>query len=72
MAQVKNQMMLEQEQEFELALSYQEYLQEDHNEPTGLEIMEMAKEMLSPSTFSQLFWYVFATNNTEYRPTVGA
>ena len=42
MAQVKNQMMQEQEQEFELALSYQEYLQEDHNEPTELEIMEMA------------------------------
>ncbi len=72
MAQVKNQMMQEQEQEFELALSYQEYLQEKHSEPTELEIMEMAKEMLSPSTFSQLFWYVFAVNNTEYRPTVGA
>ena len=42
MAQVKNQMMQEQEQEFELELSYQEYLQENYSEPTGLEIMEMA------------------------------
>ena len=42
MAQVKNQMMQEQGQEFELELSYQEYLQEKHSEPTGLEIMEMA------------------------------
>ena len=42
MAQVKNQMMQEQEQEFELALSYQEYLQEENIEPTELAIMEMA------------------------------
>ncbi len=42
MAQVKNQMMQEQGQEFELELSYQEYLQEKHSEPTELEIMEMA------------------------------
>ena len=72
MAQVKNQMMLEEEQELEFELSYREYLQENYSEPTELEIMEMANEMLSPSTFSQLFWYVFAENNTEYRPTVGA
>ena len=72
MAQVKNQMMLEEAQELELELSYREYLQEENIEPTELAIMEMAKEMLSPSTFSELFWYVFAVNNTEYRPTVGA
>ena len=72
MAQVKNQMMLEEEQELEFELSYREYLQEENIEPTELAIMEMAKEMLSPSTFSQLFWYVFATNNTDYRPATEA
>ena len=42
MAQVKNQMMLEEEQELEFELSYREYLQEENIEPTELEIMEMA------------------------------
>ena len=72
MSKIKNQLMRQQQQEFELELDYQEYLQEKHSEPTGLEIMEMAKEMLSPSTFNEKFLYVFATNNSDYRPATGA
>lgn len=72
MSKIKNQLMMQQQQEFELELSYREYLQENHGEPTGLEIMAMAKEMFSPSTFSEMFWYVFATNNANYRPATGA
>ena len=72
MGRVKNQLMQEQEQEFEWELSYQEYLQEKQSEPSIIEIIEMARERLSPSTFQQMLWYVLATNNVDYKPTTRA
>jgi len=41
MSKIKEQMILEQEQEFELELSYQEYLRDNTDEPTENELDEM-------------------------------
>lgn len=67
MGRVKEQMMILQEQEFAEELSYQEYLEEESNEPSGIEIMDMAREMLSPATFSEMFKYVYSCNNVGYK-----
>ena len=45
MSKVKNNMVLEQEKEFELELSYQEYLQEKSCEVNGIELIEKAREI---------------------------
>jgi hypothetical protein len=72
MGRVKNQLMMEQEQEFELELSYQEWLRDNSSEPSELEIIDMAREMLSPSTFQEMLWHVISANNPDYRPLIGA
>lgn len=72
MSKMKNLLMMQEYQEFELELEYQEYLQENFSEPREMEIMKMAKEVLLPSTFSEMFWYVYATNNSDYRPETRA
>lgn len=69
MGRVKNQLVLEQEQEFELELSYQEWLRDNSSEPSESEIIDMAREMLSPSTFHEMLWYLVSANNIGYRPT---
>ena len=71
MGQVKNQMMKQQEEEFLLELSYGEWLRDNTEEPSASEIMDMAKEMLSPSAFTEMFWYVYSANNVEYLPGRG-
>ena len=70
MAKVKEQMMKEQELEFEQELSYQEYLLDNFSEPSGVEIINMAREILRPSTFHEMMWSVFAANNVGYQPTL--
>ena len=72
MGRVKNQLMLEQEKEFELELSYQEWLRDNSSEPSESEIIDMAREMLSPSTFQEMLWYLVSANNPDYRPLIGA
>ena len=68
MGKVKSQMMQEQEEEFELDLSYGEWLMENESEPSAVEIMDMARDVLSPATFSQMYNYLYSANNTEYKP----
>ena len=70
MSKVKEQMMQEQEEEFEEELSYQEYLRDNSTEPNSIEIMDMAREILRPTLFSKFYWYVNAKNNTDYNPTI--
>ncbi|WP_373034911.1 hypothetical protein [Sulfurimonas sp.] len=69
MALVKNQLMKEQEEEFEQELSYQEWLRDNMQESSELEITRMAKEFLEPYTIENFFLYVFSMNNVEYIPT---
>ncbi len=71
MSGVKNQLMLNQDKEFELELSYQEWLRDNSSESSAVDIIEMAREMLSPSTFHEMLWHVVSANNIEYRPTSG-
>ncbi len=70
MSKVKEQMMIDEAQEFELELSYQEYLQDNYTEPSSIEVMDMAREILRANTFTKLFWYVNATNNIDYNPII--
>ena len=72
MGRVKSQMVLEQEREYALDLSYQEWLRDSSSEPSELEIIDMAREMLSPSMFQEMLWHVLAANNPDYRPLIGA
>jgi hypothetical protein len=71
MGKIKNQLLAQQEEEFEFELSYREYLEANYSEPSAIEIIEMAREMLSPSTFQKMLWCVVSANNIGYRPTSG-
>jgi hypothetical protein len=72
MGKIKNQLLAQQEEEFEFELSYQEYLQDNFSEPSEIEIIEMAREMLSASTFQEMLWHLVSANNIGYRPMLGA
>ena len=68
MSKVKQQQMMEQEKEFELDLSYAEWLEDNIQEPSEEEIIEMAIDVLSPYTFNNFYLYVSSVNNIEYLP----
>ncbi len=70
MGRVKEQMMIEQEREFEHELSYQEYLEEESDEPYATYMMKMAKALLSGETYYELFWSVYSANNVGYYPLI--
>ena len=69
MSKVKEQMMHEQEQEFELELSYQEWLRDNENEPTEKELDEMEHDYLKQPYFvSNRIITQKALNNSNYIP----
>ena len=60
---VKEQMIKFQEEEFELNLSYAEWLKDNVQEPS-----KMAKEY--SYSLSSFYLFVFSMNNVGYRPKV--
>ena len=60
-------LQLEQE-EFELDLSYAEWLEDNIGEPSEKEMTEMARDVLYPYTSNNLHLYVSSVNNIEYLP----
>lgn len=70
MGRIKEQMLLEQEQEYELDLSYAEWLRDNTQESTELDINRMAKEYMEPYNLENFYLYVFSVNNVEYMPKV--
>ena len=69
MSKVKEHYMKMQEQEFELDLSYQEWLRENLQEPSESEINEMEEEFLwKPSNRCNRILSDIALNNTDYNP----
>ena len=73
MSKAKEQMMLEQEQEFELELSYQEWLRDNTDEPNELELNEMEIDFIEkPTTVKNRIITHKALNNTKYDPRIGA
>jgi hypothetical protein len=66
MAQVKNQLMKELDMEFYLEVAYQEWLDKNFSEPSEAEIIQMAKEYLSPYTIEEFPLYVSCANNVWY------
>jgi len=58
-----------QEQEFELELSYQEWLRDNTQEPSESELDEMEQDLLNKSCFlsNQIITHQ-SSNNTNYNP----
>ena len=69
MSKVKEQMLRQQEEEFELDISYAEWLR-DNQEPSETEISKMAKEFLEPYNLESFYLFMFSMNNVGYRPKV--
>lgn len=69
MGQVKNKMMMEQEQEFDLEWSYQEWLR-DHGELTDLDIEQMELDLIKRA--SSTFYSGSISNNLDYGKPQGA
>jgi len=61
--------MQKQEKEFELDLSYQEWLRDNTQEPSENELDEMEQDLLNKSCFlsNQIITHQ-AVNNTNYNP----
>ena len=72
MGRVKNQLVLEQEQEFELELSYQEWLKDNTDEPSEQELNEMEEDLEKSSTSENRIITHKSLNNTNYDPRIGA
>lgn len=72
MARVKEQMVLDADNEFGLELSYQEWLRDNYSEPSEEELKLMARAILAPYTNNNLFLYVYSVNNIEYVASDGA
>jgi hypothetical protein len=73
MGKVKSQMMIEEEQEFELELSYQEWLRDNTSEPSENELNEMEQDFLQKPHFvsNQIITHR-PLNNPNYNPKIGA
>jgi len=67
MSKVKEQMMREQEQEFELDLSYQEWLMANTEEPSERELNKMEEDFNKSSTVSNRIITHKPLNNTNYK-----
>ncbi len=69
MSKVKEHYMKMQEEEFELDLSYQEWLMENIQEPSESEINEMEEQFLwNSSNRCNRILSDIALNNTDYNP----
>ena len=68
MSKVKEHYMQEQENEFELELSYQEWLIDNFQEPSEREINEMEEDFNKSSAVKNRIITNRALNNTDYSP----
>ena len=69
---VKDKYLQEKETEFELDLSYEEYLRENYSEPTGKELDEMEEDSKKSSTGKNHIIVLQSLNNLDYNPKYGA
>ena len=73
MSKIKEQMMLEQEQEFELELSYQEWLRDNFSEPSESDVNEMEQDFITkPHFVENQILSESSLNNPNYDPLRGA
>lgn len=73
MSKIKEHLMLLQEQEFELELSYQEWLRDNFSEPSEKELDEMEQDFkLKPHFVSNRIITQQHLNNINYTPKQGA
>ncbi len=69
MGKVKEQLLLQEQQEFELNLSYQEWLRDNIQEPSEDELNEMEHDFIRKPYFVQNRIITHrALNNTDYQP----
>lgn len=69
---VKDAFMQQQEFEFELDLSYREWLMENFSEPSEMEINEMERDCYQSQTVSNRIVTLKPLNNIDYYPKLGA
>ena len=72
MSRVKEFYMREVEDEFELELSYNEWLRDNFSEPTGKELDEMEEDSKKSSTMKNRIIALTSLNNQDYNPKYGA
>ena len=72
MSKVKDLYMRQQEEEFELDLSYQEWLRDNLLEPSDDELNEMEEDFIKSSNRCNHILSDIALNNTDYNPAEGA
>jgi hypothetical protein len=73
MSKVKEQMLREQEQEFELELSYAEWLRDNEEPYLEAELIEMEEDFINKSSTSENRIITHKPlNNTNYDPRIGA
>ncbi len=73
MSKIKEHLMLQQEQEFELDLSYAEWLRDNIEEPTEKELNKMEQDLLNkPHFVSNRIITQQHLNNINYTPQQGA
>ena len=69
MSKLSEHYMQERENEFELELSYQEWLRDNIEEPTGVELDEMEIDFLTKPTFAENRIITQSPlNNSNYNP----
>lgn len=66
MGRVKEDLMKQQEEEFELELSYQEWLSNNTQEPTEAEVYDMERD------YNNRVMNLLSFNNSDYNPLKGA
>ena len=68
MSKMKENLMKQQEEEFELELSYQEWLRDNFSEPSEYELNKMEQDFLQkPHYLSSRIITHKALNNTNYK-----
>ena len=73
MSKVKDKYLQDKELEFELELSYQEWLRDNFSEPSESEINEMEQDyIMKPYYRANRILSERALNNTDYCPIIGA
>ena len=65
---VKDKYTQEQEEEFEIDLDYEEWLDENNTPLTIKEALDMAKEKLSHESYIEMRWFMLALNCIYYNP----
>ena len=72
MSKVKEAYVKQLENDFELELSYQEWLRDNFSEPDGTELDEMNEDFKKPSLGKNRIITIKPLNNHNYNPTHSA